>query len=212
MLYLNLCNRCQTVIRALSVPTKISFIYLPLFFTYITVAGLKLFNQSRLRLTLCGMWISVYSTCVSIFTPTWLLLFKWWTSFSCMSVWGIFSSGKRSKSLLRVQERITYCMKICLGFANFYGLTTVNGISLDSQTLILYYSNYKLMTTWVLSLETTSHIKIISLKTTRTCRKIQAMCCLFKLKVTRPSFFGGVPSYFQALWYPHLYFYRKSNT
>ena len=31
-------------------------------------------------------------------------------------------------------------------------------------------------------------------------------------KVTRPSFFGGVPSYFEALWYPHLYFYRKSNT
>ena len=22
---------------------------------------------------------------------------------------------------------------------------------------------------------------------------------------------GGVPSYFEALWYPHLYFYRKSN-
>ena len=32
------------------------------------------------------------------------------------------------------------------------------------------------------------------------------------LKVTRPSFFEGVPSYFEALWYPHLYFYRKSNT
>ena len=32
------------------------------------------------------------------------------------------------------------------------------------------------------------------------------------LKVTRPSFFGGVPSYFEALWYPHRYFYRKSNT
>ena len=31
-------------------------------------------------------------------------------------------------------------------------------------------------------------------------------------KVTRPSFFGGEPSYFEALWYPHLYFYRKSNT
>ena len=31
-------------------------------------------------------------------------------------------------------------------------------------------------------------------------------------KVTWPSFFGGVPSYFEALWYPHLYFYRKSNT
>ena len=31
-------------------------------------------------------------------------------------------------------------------------------------------------------------------------------------KVTRPSFFGGVPSYFEAVWYPHLYFYRKSNT
>ena len=38
-------------------------------------------------------------------------------------------------------------------------------------------------------------------------------CCFTEgLKVTRPSFFGGVPSYFEALWYPHLYFYRKSNT
>ena len=26
------------------------------------------------------------------------------------------------------------------------------------------------------------------------------------------QFFGGVPSYFEALWYPHLYVYRKSNT
>ena len=33
-----------------------------------------------------------------------------------------------------------------------------------------------------------------------------------RFKVTRPSFFGGVPSSFEALWYPHLYFYRKSNT
>ena len=32
------------------------------------------------------------------------------------------------------------------------------------------------------------------------------------LKVTRPSFFGGVPSYIEALSYPHFYFYRKSNT
>ena len=33
------------------------------------------------------------------------------------------------------------------------------------------------------------------------------------IKVTRPSFFwGGVASYFEARWYPHLYFYRKSNT
>ena len=38
--------------------------------------------------------------------------------------------------------------------------------------------------------------------------------CNYKcpFKVTRPSFFWGVPSYFEALWYPHLYFYRKSNT
>ena len=32
------------------------------------------------------------------------------------------------------------------------------------------------------------------------------------MKVTRPSFIGGVPSHFEALWYPHLYFYLKSNT
>ena len=31
------------------------------------------------------------------------------------------------------------------------------------------------------------------------------------VKVTRPSYFVAVPSYFEALWYPHLYFNRKSN-
>ena len=30
--------------------------------------------------------------------------------------------------------------------------------------------------------------------------------------VTPPSYFVGVPSYFEALWYPHLYFDRESNT
>ena len=32
------------------------------------------------------------------------------------------------------------------------------------------------------------------------------------VKVTRPSFFAGIPSYFEALWYPRFYFYPKSNT
>ena len=32
-----------------------------------------------------------------------------------------------------------------------------------------------------------------------------------ELKVTRSSYFVRVPSYFEALWYPHLYFDRKSN-
>ena len=31
------------------------------------------------------------------------------------------------------------------------------------------------------------------------------------IKVTRPSYFVRVPSYFEALWYPHLYFDLKSN-
>ena len=31
------------------------------------------------------------------------------------------------------------------------------------------------------------------------------------LKVTRPSYFVRVPSCFEALWYPHPYFDRKSN-
>ena len=36
---------------------------------------------------------------------------------------------------------------------------------------------------------------------------------VFQFKVTRPSFFwGGVSSYFEASWFLHLYFYRKSNT
>ena len=30
-------------------------------------------------------------------------------------------------------------------------------------------------------------------------------------KVTRPSYFVRVPSYFETLWYPHLYFDRGSN-
>ena len=33
-----------------------------------------------------------------------------------------------------------------------------------------------------------------------------------RLKVTRPSYFLAVPPYFEALWYPHLCFYRKFNT
>ena len=35
---------------------------------------------------------------------------------------------------------------------------------------------------------------------------------ILHLQVTRPSFFGGIPSYLEALWYPHIYIYRKSNT
>ena len=31
------------------------------------------------------------------------------------------------------------------------------------------------------------------------------------LKVTRPSYFVAVQSYFETLWYPHLYFNSKSN-
>ena len=44
----------------------------------------------------------------------------------------------------------------------------------------------------------------------RATRHFVLFSCEFK--VTRPSFFGGAPSYFEDLWYPHLYFYRKSNT
>ena len=32
-----------------------------------------------------------------------------------------------------------------------------------------------------------------------------------EVKVTRPSYFVGVPSYFEALSYPHLHFDRESN-
>ena len=39
-----------------------------------------------------------------------------------------------------------------------------------------------------------------------------SLMILALFKVTQPSFFGGLPSYFEALWYPHLYFYQKSNT
>ena len=42
--------------------------------------------------------------------------------------------------------------------------------------------------------------------------KIRRVLHRTRLKVTRPTFFRGVPSYFEALWYPRLYFYRKSNT
>ena len=43
-------------------------------------------------------------------------------------------------------------------------------------------------------------------------RKIRRVLHRTRLKVTRPTLFRGVPSYFEALWYPRLYFYRKSNT
>ena len=33
----------------------------------------------------------------------------------------------------------------------------------------------------------------------------------YGVKVTRSSYFVWVPSYVEALWYPHLYFDRKSN-
>ena len=42
--------------------------------------------------------------------------------------------------------------------------------------------------------------------------KIRRVLHRTRLKVTRHTFFMGVPSYFEALWYPRLYFYRKSNT
>lgn len=45
MLYLNLRNRCQTVIRALSVLTKILFIYLSLFFTLLSLVWSYLISQ-----------------------------------------------------------------------------------------------------------------------------------------------------------------------
>ena len=44
--------------------------------------------------------------------------------------------------------------------------------------------------------------------------KIRFICMriIFILfKVIRPSYFVKVPSYFEALWYPHLYFDHKSN-
>ena len=44
--------------------------------------------------------------------------------------------------------------------------------------------------------------------------KIRFICMriIFILfKVIRPSYFVRVPSYFEALWYPHLYFDHKSN-
>ena len=34
---------------------------------------------------------------------------------------------------------------------------------------------------------------------------------LISMKVTRPSYFVGVPSYFETLWYPLVYFDPKSN-
>ena len=34
----------------------------------------------------------------------------------------------------------------------------------------------------------------------------------FALRWLDPVFFGGVQSYFEALCYPHVYFYRKSST
>ena len=49
-----------------------------------------------------------------------------------------------------------------------------------------------------------SHLQTVDHQMTTSCLKL-------KFKVTRPSYFVGVPSYFEAFWYPHLYFDRKSN-
>ena len=50
------------------------------------------------------------------------------------------------------------------------------------------------------------------MKTTSTSVSFSLVTVKWTIKVTRPSFFGGAPSYFEALWYPHLYVDRKSNT
>ena len=41
--------------------------------------------------------------------------------------------------------------------------------------------------------------------------QVRALLNQCKLKVTRPSYFVRVPYYFEALWYSHLYFDRRSN-
>ena len=41
--------------------------------------------------------------------------------------------------------------------------------------------------------------------------KVQQTFFVAVIKVTRPSYFVRVPSYFETLWYAHLYFDRKSN-
>ena len=52
-----------------------------------------------------------------------------------------------------------------------------------------------------------------TLHTDRFLHKLQATINVQSIfKVTRPRYFWEVPPYFEALWYPHLYFYRKSNT
>ena len=45
----------------------------------------------------------------------------------------------------------------------------------------------------------------------RCSRRFQSGAKCEAIKVTRPSYFGTLPSYFEALWYLHLYFDHKSN-
>ena len=45
----------------------------------------------------------------------------------------------------------------------------------------------------------------------RCSRRFQSGAKREAIKVTRPSYFVRVPSYFEALWYPHLYVGHKSN-
>ena len=56
------------------------------------------------------------------------------------------------------------------------------------------------------------HLKISALFVVSHFLSAQLSPEIIEVKVTPPSSFGGVPSYFEAPWYPHLYFYLKSNT
>ena len=71
-----------------------------------------------------------------------------------------------------------------------------------SLVLLLTVGNLKI---------TTKFTTTMSVDWERTGKRTSVSAGKRKLKVTRPSYFVRVPSYFDALWYPHLYFDRKSN-
>ena len=62
------------------------------------------------------------------------------------------------------------------------------------------------------SLVSLSSITVFSLREQAPVPRVLVAHLQYTFKVTRPSYFLAVPPYFEALWYPHLCFYRKFNT
>ena len=81
---------------------------------------------------------------------------------------------------------------------------------INKWNMIFWVSLVPLLTVGKLKI-TTKFTTTMSVDWERTGKRTSVSAGKRKLKVTQHSYFVRVPSYFDALWYPHLYFDRKSN-